>query len=136
MTPADSQACSSLFWSKFLALLAVVFGAMTLVSGGSVLFGPAEAQVAAGDYMPVVLWFNFLAGFLYIGAGIGIWLQHNWALGLSAIIAAATGLVALAFGFQVFQGETYEMRTVGALALRISVWTAITLTLLRSRSQR
>ncbi|WP_208986931.1 hypothetical protein [Pseudovibrio sp. Ad13] len=91
--------------------------------------------MAAGDYMPVVLWFNFLAGFLYIGAAIGIWLQRNWALRLSAFIVVATSLIALGFGFLVFQGVAYEMRTVGALAVRIGVWTVITLTLMRSRHQ-
>ncbi|SDQ14386.1 hypothetical protein [Pseudovibrio sp. Tun.PSC04-5.I4] len=135
MTSAESRPYGSTFWRRSFALFAVIFGAMTLISGGSVLFGPVEAQVAAGDYMPVVLWFNFLAGFLYIGAAIGIWLQRNWALGLSAFIAVATGLVALGFGFQVSQGVAYGMRTVGALALRIGVWIVITLTLMRSRHQ-
>ncbi|SDQ15164.1 hypothetical protein [Pseudovibrio sp. Tun.PSC04-5.I4] len=135
MTSAESRSYGSTFWRRSFALFAMIFGAMTLISGGSVLFGPVEAQAAAGDYMPVVLWCNFLAGFLYIGAAIGIWLQRNWGLGLSAFIIVATGLVALGFGFQVFQGVAYEMRTVGALALRIGVWTVITLSLMRSRHQ-
>lgn len=135
MTAANAQSTRSVFWPRLFALVAMVFGVMTLMSGGNVLFGPAEIQIAAGDYKPFVLWFNFLAGFLYIGAAIGIWLRRTWALGLSAFIAAATALVALGFGFLVFQGEAYEMRTVGALTLRISIWTAITLTLMRSRPQ-
>ncbi|KZK78131.1 hypothetical protein PsW64_03769 [Pseudovibrio sp. W64] len=135
MTSTEPRSYGSTFWRRSLALFAGIFGVLTLISGGSVLFGPVEVQVAAGDYMPVVLWFNFLAGFLYIGAAIGIWLQRNWALGLSAFIAVATGLIALGFGFLVFQGVAYEMRTVGALAVRIGVWTVITLTLMRSRHQ-
>lgn len=118
---------------KLVAILALVFGIMTLISGGSVLFGPEQAREVAGAYVPFVVWFNFLAGFLYITAAVGIWLGRNWAYGLSVIIASATGLVALAFIFQVMQGAAYEMRTIGALALRIGFWGAIAAVLRRTR---
>jgi len=133
MTATETQPPIPPKWTKPVAVLAMVFGVMTMISGGNVLFGPEEARIAAGNYMPFVLWFNFLAGFLYVLAAIGIWLRRNWALGLSAFIAAATCLTALGFGFQVIQGQAYEVRTIGALSLRISVWVAITIALLRSK---
>jgi len=120
---------------KTIAILALVFGAMTLLSGGSVLFGPSEVQKAAGNYMPFVLWFNFLAGFLYITAAIGIWLRRSWAIDLSIFITLATFLIALNFGYQVIQGDAYEIRTIGALTLRIGVWMAISWSLLHARRQ-
>jgi len=82
-----------------------------------------------------VVWFNFIAGFLYVPAAIGIWLGRNWAFGLSAFIAAATAMTALAFGIQATQGGAYEMRTVGALALRVGFW-AVTALLLFRRARR
>lgn len=135
MAPIDTRTPRSR-WVKLLAVLAMTFGGMTLFSGGSVLFGPAEMQKAAGDYMPFVLWFNFLAGILYIGAAIGIWLRRSWALGLAAFIATTTALVALGFGYQVSQGAAYEIRTIGALALRFGVWVIISLALMRAGSQK
>jgi uncharacterized membrane protein (DUF2068 family) len=72
-----------------------------------------------------VLWFNFLAGFAYVIAGAGLWLRHRWAQWLSFAIAAATLLVFAAFGFQIWAGGAYEMRTVGAMALRAVVWLLI-----------
>ena len=120
-------------WLKPVAVLAMVFGLMTLFSGGNVLFGPSEAQQQAGDYVPFVVWFNFLAGFLYVAAGIGIWLRRDWAFGLAVFIAIATGLIAVGFGLRVFQGDAYEMRTVGALTLRIGVWLVIAVALSRAR---
>ena len=83
--------------------------------------------------MAFVVWFNFLAGFAYVIAAIGIWLNRGWAIGLSASIAAATCLAALGFGIQVVLGAPYEMRTVAALILRIGIWVAIALALLRAR---
>ncbi|PCJ86217.1 MAG: hypothetical protein COA52_15220 [Hyphomicrobiales bacterium] len=112
-----------------MAILALVFGVLTLFSGGSVLFGPQEARDAAGAYIPLMVWFNFTAGFFYVIAAIGIWLGRSWACILSVFIAAATGIAALAFGFHTMQGAAFEMRTVGALVLRFGFWVMIAMTL-------
>ena len=40
---------------------------------------PGAARQAAGHYVPFVLWFNFLAGFAYIVAGVGLWMRRRWA---------------------------------------------------------
>lgn len=54
------------------SILALVFGLVTLKSGGSVLFIEGETRQAAGHYVPFVLWFNFIAGFAYVAAAIKI----------------------------------------------------------------
>lgn len=107
------------------AVVAVLFGLMTIASGGSALFGGAAARQAAGAYVPFVLWFNFLAGFAYVAAGAGLWLRRRWAAMLALAIAGATLLVFAAFGVHVGSGGPYEMRTVGAMTLRSLVWIAI-----------
>lgn len=132
MSTAHPKLSGSSWWKRVIAIVAMIFGIMTLFSGGNVLFGPAEAQRLAGDYIPFVVWFNFLAGFLYVAASAGIWLGRGWALGLTVFIAVATALTALGFGFQVTQGAAFEMRTVGALALRFGFWAAIAIALYRS----
>ena len=60
-----------------------------------------SARAAAGDYVPFVLWFNFLAGFAYIVAGAGLFLWRQWAVKLSLFIALATLLVFAAFGIHI-----------------------------------
>ena len=107
------------------AIVALAFGALTLLSGGRALFGSAEAQAAVGNAVPFVLWFNFLAGFAYIVAGIGLFLRHPPAVWISIGIFASTALVALAFAVHMIQGGAFEMRTVGAMILRTGVWAAI-----------
>jgi hypothetical protein len=118
-------------WQKVAAVLAMIFGAMTLFSAGSILGDFGSANQAAGDYVPFVLWFNFLAGFAYMAAAVGIWRARKWGCSLSVLIAAATGLVALIFAFVVWQGAAFEMRTVGALVLRFGVWAVIAIALYR-----
>lgn len=108
-----------------MALLAGAFGVATIVSGGRVLFGSDATRAAAGHVVPFVLWFNFLAGFAYMGAAMGIALARRWSGMISAGIAAATAVVFLAFGLHVLAGGAFETRTVAAMTLRAGVWIAI-----------
>lgn len=108
-----------------IALVAVGFGIMTLKGGGAVLFGDEAARTAAGNYLPWLLWFNFLSGFVYIAAGAGLWLQQRWALQLSMALAAAIALAFLGFGAHTLSGGAYEQRTVIAMSARLGVWVVI-----------
>ena len=112
-------------WIWAISLVAVGFGLLTIKEGGTILYGAAAARGAAGNYVPFVLWFNFLAGFAYVVAGIGLWRQQRWAAWLAVAIAAATALTFAAFGAHVVSGDAYEQRTVIAMSLRTLVWTAI-----------
>jgi hypothetical protein len=107
------------------SIVAVAFGAMTIKEGGSVLFIDGEARQAAGNYVYFVLWFNFIAGFFYVGTGIGIWQEKSWALPASITIAVLTLLIFGAFGFHVALGGEYDTRTVVAMSLRTLVWGVI-----------
>jgi hypothetical protein len=112
-------------WANAVALIAVAFGIVTIIVGGKTLFGGAEQRAAAGNIVPFVLWFNFVAGFAYVIAGVGLFLWKRWAARLSAAIASATIAVFIAFGIHVFLGGTFEVRTVGAMIIRSAVWIVI-----------
>jgi len=113
------------FW--VITVVAVLFGLLTIKAGGSVLFVDGQDRQAAGNYVPFVVWFNFLAGFLYIIAGAGLWMQRRWAVWLSIFITLATLVVFAAFGMVVINGEAYEVRTVAAMSLRTVVWALISM---------
>jgi hypothetical protein len=66
---------------RLAAVIAVLFGVATVASGGNVLFG-GGAQTA-GNYVPFIVWFNFLAGFFYVAAGVGLWRRERWATWLA-----------------------------------------------------
>lgn len=107
---------------RILAIVAIVFGTLTIFSGSRALFGDAQAQAAVGNAVAFVLWFNFLAGFAYVLTGFGLLRGRRWAVSASGLLAIATGLVGLAFGLHVMTGGAYEMRTVGAMTLRLAFW--------------
>lgn len=110
---------------RIAATIGVLFGLMTVREGGAVLFVDGAARLAAGNYVPFVLWFNFLAGFAYVVAGLGLWLRQTWAARLAIGIAISTLLVFAAFGWHVLDGGLHETRTVVAMTLRSSVWCLI-----------
>jgi hypothetical protein len=116
---------------KAAAIVAVLFGLLTIFSGGRALFGGAEARAAVGNAVPFVLWFNFAAGFAYVIAGAGLMARQSWAVWLSAMIVLSTAAIFAVFGLHVVQGGAYEMRTVGAMTLRTAVWLAITMIAMR-----
>ncbi len=89
------------------------------------MFTAGEAHQAAGNYVPFVLWFNFLAGFAYITAGIGLWLQRSWAALLALLIALFTLLVFIGLGGHIYAGGAYEVRTIGAMSMRSIIWMGI-----------
>lgn len=110
---------------KALAAVGMVFGALTVFSGWQGLFGDAATRAALGHTVGYVLWFNFLAGFAYVVAGLGLWRGARWGLWFATALALGTALVASAFGVHVLGGGAFEMRTVGALALRLGFWATV-----------
>ncbi len=112
-------------WAFIVAIVALVFGALTIVSGGLTLFVDGQARQDAGNFVPFVLWFNFLAGFAYVLAGVGFFIWREWAVRLAMLIFVATLVVFAGFAIHVFMGGAYEMRTVYAMFLRTGVWMVI-----------
>lgn len=112
-------------WISAVSVVALGFGLLTIREGGIVLFGDEDARVAAGNFVPFVLWFNFIAGFAYVIAGAGLWLQRRWAAWLAVVIVSSTALTFVAFGAHVLIGGAYEQRTMIAMSVRTLVWAAI-----------
>jgi len=111
-------------WLWPIIFIAFSFGALTIKSGGAVIFIDGPARVAAGNYLNFVVWFNFIAGFFYMLAGLGFLLQKDWTAKLAITIAVTTLLVFAAFGIHIFMDGAYEMRTVIAMTLRSVIWTS------------
>ena len=111
---------------------AIAFGLLTLISGGSALFGAVDM----GAVVPFVLWFNFLAGFAYVIGGLLLMTGHRLALPAALTILIATATVFAVFGWRVFAGDAFEMRTVGAMTLRTFFWAAMVWVAMKARGRK
>jgi len=119
-------------WVRAAGIFGALFGLLTVREGGAVLFFDGAAREAAGNFVPFVLWFNFLAGFVYLVAGVGLFYRQVWAARVALYIAVATLAVFAAFGIHAVSGGAYEMRTVVAMTLRSAVWILISVVAWRS----
>lgn len=116
--------------SRLAGGAAIGFGLLTVISGGSALFG----DIDMGAVVPFVLWFNFLAGFAYVVAGGLLWRGNALAFPAALLIFVATVVVLLAFAGHVVMGGGFEMRTVGAITLRSVFWAAMVWVAARNRA--
>jgi len=115
-----------------MAIGAIVFGIVTVLTGGRALFGSLGSRADFGNAVPFVLRFNFLAGFVYIVAGGGLLLRRRWAVYTSLFVAVSTILVFVAFGVHVIGGGGFERRTIGAMAIRSLFWIVVTIVSIRA----
>lgn len=118
-------------WHRWAGAVAMAFGGLTVFSGGVALLGGPGVQGAVGQAVPFVLWFNALAGFAYVAAGLALWRGHPVARPLAWGIALATLVVFGLFGVAVAQGVPFEPRTPAALTLRAGFWLVLALALRR-----
>jgi hypothetical protein len=109
---------------RIAGLGAIVFGVLTVIAGGAVLFGPASIRASAGNVIELVLQFNFAAGFAYVVCGAGTVRSARWAPHLALVIAAASSAVLVALGWHVAHSSAYEPRTLLAMTFRASFWVA------------
>jgi hypothetical protein len=112
-------------WAAVAALIAVVFGIVTVLVGGKTLFGGPAQTAAAGNIVPFILWFNFIAGFAYIIAGYGVFRWKRWAAQLSLAIAITTVAMFGVLAVYIALGGAFEARTIGAMTIRSLVWIVI-----------
>jgi len=110
-----------------VAIVGCAFGLATIRSGGSVLFIDGPFREYVGIFVPFVVWFNFIFGFVYFAAGVGLWVQSKWAVWISLLIVIATLIVFTVLVIYIVNGGNYEQRTIYAMILRFVVWALITI---------
>lgn len=110
---------------KVLAGVGLVFGVLTVVSGGLPSLGQRRRRTPSEISFPSCCGSTSWPATPYVAAGLGLFLRQDWAVGLSLALFVATFLILVGFALHVATGGLYEMRTVGALLLRTTVWAAI-----------
>jgi hypothetical protein len=109
----------------FIGIVASGFGLLTMLAGGSVLFGPESLRQAAGDVVPFVLWFNTISGAVYVLAGFGIATDQRWGAVLARLLVVAIAIVLALFLWRVASGDAWETRTLAALLFRAVFWIVV-----------
>lgn len=109
-----------------LLIFLILFGGVTLFMSSSVLFDWFGIRAKEGNFVPFVVWANWVCGILYLIAASGIlrnqiWVKFPLMISLIILILAYIGLF-----IHINNGGLYETKTIGAMAFR-TVITAILL---------
>ena len=107
-----------------LLIFLFLFGLVTLFMSSAVIFDWLGIREKEGNFVPAVVWANWLCGFLYLICAYAVFKNSLRAkipliIALFILIAAYLYLI-----IHISNGGLYETKTVGAMAFRI-VFTAL-----------
>lgn len=99
----------------------ILFTTVTLFLSTSILLDILGIREQQGDYVPLVIWSNFLCGCLYILSIIGLFTHKKWSI--VPMVLALFILVGAFFGLyiHIMEGGLYEDKTIIALFFRITL---------------
>lgn len=117
MSPTRLQA----FLQSILALVALLFGAATLLAGGRVLGGADPGYTV---YQPLLL-YNTGMGVAYVGTAFLIWRRLPRAMPASLTIFCLNLLVLIGAGYLLQAGQGVAEQSFQAMVLRTGVWLAL-----------
>lgn len=116
---------------NILLAFIILFGLVTLFMSSSVLFDWFGMREKEGNYVPFIVWTNWLCGILYLISAFGIlknktWVKFTLLISLLILILAYFDLF-----IHINNGGIYETKTVGAMAFRIVVTAIFLLTTIK-----
>ncbi|KMQ72668.1 hypothetical protein [Chryseobacterium koreense] len=109
----------------YIALL-IIFGLMTVIIGGSVIFDLFGMRAKEGNFVPIVVHINFICGFLYLLSAYAINTKKSWTLKPLAMALVLLILAWIGLWHHIEENGLYEQKTIYAMAFR----TILTLTLI------
>ncbi len=112
----------SSFAEKSGALTAILFGAVTIIAGGRVLFGLSNPGY---NILQPLLIFNFIMGFIYVGTGLLIWKKHSKAIQMALFVLVLNLVALFTIGTLYLSGGNVAIQSVIAMTLRAGIWLLI-----------
>lgn len=104
-----------------LLLVLILFGIVTVFMSSSVLFDWFGIREKEGNYVPGIVWANFVCGILYLVAAYGILKNQTWSIFPLTISVIILIIAYIGLFIHINNGGKYETKTVGAMAFRIGV---------------
>ena len=98
-----------------------LFALLTLFLSTSIIFNLFNIREKEGNYVPFIVWANFICSILYLIAAYGLIKLKKWPTSLLALSAVI--LIAAFVGLKVHisNGGIYELKTVNAMMFRIAL---------------
>jgi len=108
------------------AVVAALFGVVTIVVGGRVLTGRSDPGYVV--FRPLLV-YNTVMGAGYLAAGLAIWRSLEWGKYAAAAVFVANLLVLVAIVFLYRSGRAIATDSLRAMTFRTVVWLGLWLAL-------
>lgn len=103
------------------AIVIIVFAILTLFMSSSVIFDWFGIRAKEGNYVPFIVWANFITGFLYLLSVYGFIKSKKWTFWISTATVISLVIALIALFVYIDRGGIYEIKTVGAMSFRIAL---------------
>lgn len=106
---------------KITAIALLLFALLTLFLSSSVIFDLFGIRAKEGNYVPLVVWANFISSILYLAAAYGLFKMKKWSVWLLAISVVILVAAFIGLKLHISEGGLYEVKTVNAMIFRIGL---------------
>ena len=106
---------------KITASALLLFALLTLFLSGSVIFDLFGIRAKEGNYVPLVVWANFISSILYLVAAYGLFKMKKWSVWLIAVSVFILVAAFIGLKLHINEGGLYEAKTVSAMLFRIGL---------------
>lgn len=103
------------------ATVLALFALLTLFLSSSVIFDWFGIRAKEGDYVPFIVWANFICSILYVIAVYGFIKRAKWTFRVLITALVILILAFIAFQFYINNGGLYETKTIKAMIFRMLV---------------
>ncbi len=101
-----------------VAAVLTLFGLVTLFMSSSVIFDLFGIRVKEGNFVPFVVWANWLCGFIYLTAAYGLVKSKKWTFRILLVASIILIVTYIGLFFHIQSGGIYETKTVYAMGFR------------------
>ena len=106
---------------KITAIALLLFALLTLFLSSSVIFNLFGIRGKEGNYVPLVVWANFISSILYLAAAYGLFKMKKWSVWLLAISVVILVAAFIGLKLHISEGGLYEVKTLNAMIFRIGL---------------
>ncbi|MBK6378755.1 MAG: hypothetical protein IPO01_03275 [Chitinophagaceae bacterium] len=106
---------------KITAIALLLFALLTLFLSSSVIFNLFGIRGKEGNYVPLVVWANFISSILYLAAAYGLFKMKKWSVWLLVISVVILVAAFIGLKLHISEGGLYEVKTLNAMIFRIGL---------------
>ena len=106
---------------KITAIALLLFALLTLFLSSSVIFNLFGIRGKEGNYVPLVVWANFISSILYLAAAYRFFKMKKWSVWLLVISVVILVAAFIGLKLHISEGGLYEVKTLNAMIFRIGL---------------